>query len=247
MTFELRDYQRRAVDSVYQYWHEGKGKNPIIVAGTGAGKSVIQAFFIKEAIERWSDTRILCLTHVKELIQQNHDRLKAVAPSIEAGIYSSGLKRRDTKPQVIFAGIQSIYKKVFDFEPFNVVIIDECFVGNTIIQTKSGEKMIKHITPSDLVACYDDSSGEIKYEKPLKLARNGIRYVESYQLDNGEQIECTSTHKIYSEGLWVQAKDLSVGQRVTTIDLHSNALIRLLRASVAVAKKLTQTLLKADL
>jgi len=43
----LRNYQRAAVDSLDTYWREGKGSHPVIVAGTGSGKSVIQAFFIK--------------------------------------------------------------------------------------------------------------------------------------------------------------------------------------------------------
>ena len=123
---ELRDYQRRAINETYQYWYDGKGEHPVVVAGTGAGKSVIQGFFIKEAIEQWQSTRILCVTHVQELIDQNHERLSQISPGIDTGIYSSGLKRRDTENQIIFAGIQSIYKKAFDFEPFDLVIIDEC-------------------------------------------------------------------------------------------------------------------------
>lgn len=126
MGFQLRDYQRRAIDETYRYWMEGKGEHPIIVAGTGAGKSVIQAVFIKEAIESWPSTRILCVTHVKELIQQNCERLYGIAPEIKSGIYSAGLKSRDMKSPVVFAGIQSIYKKIDDFDPFDLVIIDEC-------------------------------------------------------------------------------------------------------------------------
>ena len=121
-----RDYQRRAIDSLAEYWREQKGEHPIIVAGTGAGKSVIQGVAIKEFLEQWAGTRILCLTHVKELIEQNYLRLDAICPGIDAGIYSSGLKRRDMANQIIFGGIQSIYKKAFDFEPFDLIFIDEC-------------------------------------------------------------------------------------------------------------------------
>ena len=125
VNFQLRKYQRRAIDSLGEYWREGKGKHPIIVAGTGAGKSVIQGFFIKEALEVWPSTRILCLTHVKELISQNHERLLGIWPEAPCGIYSAGLKRRDNA-QIMFAGIQSIYKKAFDFDGFDLILIDEC-------------------------------------------------------------------------------------------------------------------------
>lgn len=123
--FKLRDYQRRAIDSLGEYWREKKGKHPIIVAGTGAGKSVIQGFFIKEAIEAWPATRILCLTHVKELIGQNFLRIDGIWQEAPIGIYSAGLKKRENT-QVLFAGIQSIHKKAFDFDGFDLIIIDEC-------------------------------------------------------------------------------------------------------------------------
>ena len=123
--WELRDYQRRAIDSLGTYWRENKGEHPIIVAGTGAGKSVIQAFFIKEAIDAFPNTRILCLTHVKELIGQNFERLSKIWFGAPCGIYSAGLKRRDDC-QIMFAGIQSFYKRAFDFEAFDLILIDEC-------------------------------------------------------------------------------------------------------------------------
>ena len=33
MAFELRDYQKKAVDALYDYWAQGKGENTLIVAG----------------------------------------------------------------------------------------------------------------------------------------------------------------------------------------------------------------------
>ena len=121
----LRDYQRRAVDSPIKYWMEEKGSHPIVVAGTGSGKSVIQAFFIKEALAAYPETRILCLTHVKELIEQNEARFRGIWHDAPSGIYSAGLKRRDDA-QIMFAGIQSIHKKAFDFDKFDLIMIDEC-------------------------------------------------------------------------------------------------------------------------
>jgi ATP-dependent helicase YprA (DUF1998 family) len=41
MTFELRDYQREAVDGLYNYWAGKAGENPLIVAPTGSGKTAI--------------------------------------------------------------------------------------------------------------------------------------------------------------------------------------------------------------
>ena len=41
------------------------------------------------------------------------------------GVYSAGLKRRDTEHSVIVAGIQSVYKKACDLGGFNLIIVDE--------------------------------------------------------------------------------------------------------------------------
>jgi len=121
---KLRNYQRRAIDSLDGYWREKKGSHPIIVAGTGSGNSVIQAFFIKETIKAYPTARILCVTHVKELIEQNHERFHGIWHDAPSGVYSAGLKRRDDA-QIMFAGIQSIYKKAFDFDKFDLLMVDE--------------------------------------------------------------------------------------------------------------------------
>src|SRR5665213_2820021 len=70
MTLSLRPYQRAAIDALYDYFAGDIG-NPLVVMPTGTGKSLCIAGFTREAISAWSDTRVLILTHVKELIQQN--------------------------------------------------------------------------------------------------------------------------------------------------------------------------------
>jgi DNA repair protein RadD len=50
MTFELRDYQREAVDGLYNYWAGKAGENPLIVAPTGSGKTAIIAQIVKDAM-----------------------------------------------------------------------------------------------------------------------------------------------------------------------------------------------------
>ena len=49
--YELRTYQREAVNSLFDYFAEHDG-NPILSLPTGSGKSLIQAAFIMETLER---------------------------------------------------------------------------------------------------------------------------------------------------------------------------------------------------
>ena len=46
---KLRKYQEEAIDALYQYWADGRGDNPLIVAPTGAGKSAILAKLVEDA------------------------------------------------------------------------------------------------------------------------------------------------------------------------------------------------------
>ena len=85
-------------------------RTTLVVLPTGTGKSLCLAGFIREAITAYADTRVLVLTPVKELIQQNFMALLRAWPEASAGIYSAGLSRRDIGAQVLFAGIQSIHR-----------------------------------------------------------------------------------------------------------------------------------------
>ncbi len=121
-----RDYQEACIAAHYSYFDHATG-NPLFVVPTGGGKSLIIAEFIKRTLSRWKHTRILVLTHVKELIEQNHDELLSQwgGTFCPVGIYSAGAGRRDVHDQIIFAGIQSIWDKAELLGHFDLVLIDE--------------------------------------------------------------------------------------------------------------------------
>jgi len=124
MSLSLRPYQRAAIEALYDYFAASVG-NPLIVMPTGTGKSVVIAGFTREAIATYGDTRVLVLTHVKELIQQNFMALLRAWPEAPAGIYSAGLSRRDIHAQILFAGIQSIHRHARQVQRCDLVLIDE--------------------------------------------------------------------------------------------------------------------------
>ncbi len=120
----LRPYQKEAIDSTFRYFADNDG-NPLIVLPTGTGKSVVIAEFCRQTLTDWPDTKILVVTHVRELIKQNHDELKTLWPEAPAGINSAGLKKRDYEPPIVFCGIQSVHKKASKFVKVDLVLIDE--------------------------------------------------------------------------------------------------------------------------
>ena len=124
MSLTLRPYQSGAIHGIYSYFANQSG-NPLIVIPTAGGKSLVMATFIEGVLKAYPDQRILVVTHVRELIQQNHAELMRLWPDAPAGIYSAGLKQRDLRSPILFAGIQSIHKHVYDVQQCDLVLIDE--------------------------------------------------------------------------------------------------------------------------
>ena len=119
-----RPYQAEAENSIWTYFSTNAG-NPVVAMPTGTGKSVVIAMFLQNIFFRFPTQKVLVLTHVKELIEQNYEKLKTLWPTAPAGINSSGLRRKDTRNQIIFGGIASVAKHAKDFGVVHLLIIDE--------------------------------------------------------------------------------------------------------------------------
>lgn len=122
---QLRDYQQECLNEHFRYFEHNTG-NPLFVVPTGGGKSLIISEFLKVIFNTWKNQKVLILTHVKELIQQNYDEFcrhwGLLAP---VGIYSAGLNRRDLHKSAIFGGIQSVFNKAEEFGKVDLILIDE--------------------------------------------------------------------------------------------------------------------------
>lgn len=123
-----RYYQDEALDSLFRFFseHPDVMDNPVIAMPTGTGKAVVIALFIKRVLQAWANQRIMMLTHVKELVEQNADKLRTVWPHAPLGIYSAGLGEKTAYMPITFAGIQSAKNNPELFGHQDLVIIDEC-------------------------------------------------------------------------------------------------------------------------
>lgn len=121
---QLRDYQQTAVNAVYEHLRN-QDDNPCVVIPTAGGKTPIIATICRDTVQLWQG-RVLILAHVKELLQQAVDKLQQVCPDVRFGVYSAGLKSRDTEGDVIVAGIQSVHQRASELGHFDLVLIDEC-------------------------------------------------------------------------------------------------------------------------
>ncbi len=130
-SFQLRDYQQDAVAATLKHFRK-TNESAVIVLPTGSGKSLVIA-----ELARLANRKILVLTHVKELVEQNHQKYQSLG--LSAGIYSAGLKQKVTHHQVTFASIQSAARNLQDFnEAYSLIIIDECHRVN-LANSEKGE------------------------------------------------------------------------------------------------------------
>ncbi|MDR8524225.1 DEAD/DEAH box helicase [Shewanella fidelis] len=116
---QLRDYQQQSVDAAINHFRTSID-SAVLVLPTGAGKSIVIA-----ELARIAKGRVLVLTHVKELVAQNAEKVGLL--TTQAKIYSAGLNQKSTDGKTVVASIQSAVKQPTQFdEPYSLVIIDEC-------------------------------------------------------------------------------------------------------------------------
>ncbi len=135
---ELRSYQLEAVQSIFSYFENATG-NPLVAMPTGTGKSVVIAEFLRRAYSLFSNQRILVSVHVKELVQQNYDKLIHMWPAAPAGVYSAGLSRKETGRKITFVGIGSVHRKARDFGHIDLLLVDEAHTVNPTEMTMYGK------------------------------------------------------------------------------------------------------------
>jgi DNA repair protein RadD len=200
---QLRPYQQAAVEAVYEHLRS-RDDNPCVVIPTAGGKTPVLATVCRDAVMQWGG-RVLVLAHVKELLEQAADKLRAICPELRVGVYSAGLRRRDTEEPVIVAGIQSVYRRACELDAFDLVIVDECFVVGTLISTPSGQIPIEQVQPGMFVR---NATG---IGQVIAVSARSANELVTLEYSDGTTITCTTNHPIFTEIGWKQAGSLEIG------------------------------------
>jgi DNA repair protein RadD len=124
MPKQLRPYQEEALLAVDKYLSTQTG-NPCVCLPCASGKSVVMAACVRRWMQRSPWLRIIILAHRQELVEQNYRQLVAEGVGAPIGLYAAGLGRRDTETPILYATIDSIYKKGGSMAPWDAVFIDE--------------------------------------------------------------------------------------------------------------------------
>jgi len=124
MIFQPRQYQQGAADALNSHLRD-KETNPCVVIPTGGGKSVIMANVMSGWKSLAPHVRGCVLAHRKELVEQNFEKMRVTYPEGDLGMFSAGLGRRDFDASILFASIDSVFRKSGEFLPFDFLFIDE--------------------------------------------------------------------------------------------------------------------------
>lgn len=122
----LRDYQKKAVDTLYNELQSNL--NALFQGPCGCGKTIVFSHLIKQFLQEFPAFRVLILTDVEVIISQTRDKLIKVAPELmrDIGIVCASIS--DTKQlhkRITIASRQSLINHLGRFEPVQLLIVDE--------------------------------------------------------------------------------------------------------------------------
>ena len=117
----LRPYQEIAVDSASEALD--KHGNTVVVAPTGAGKTIMLSALIGQRC----DTRrnVLVLQHRDELVNQNIDKFHRVNPSISTSVVNA--EQKDWEGDTVFSMVQTLSRpsNLGNMKKIDMVVVDE--------------------------------------------------------------------------------------------------------------------------
>ncbi|MFW6272607.1 MAG: DEAD/DEAH box helicase family protein [bacterium] len=200
ITFEK--YQSKLLRKAYL------NKRGILVSVTGSGKSLI----IGGLIEMYKVPITLVIVPSKSIFSQLADDLKKWFPDYEIGLIGDN---ECQVGEITVALYQSLRK--WDLGQYNkmleLVIVDECFSGDTEILTENGFIRFDKLK-DEKVAQYNQNNRKISFIKPIKkIKKYSLTNLLHFKSDNNFDFLITKNHEMLVtnfEGNWVKkcAKDI---------------------------------------
>lgn len=192
------EYQEKAIQAVL------RRKNGVLVAPCGSGKTIMGL----EIVARIGG-RALWLTHTQDLLNQSMTRAKSVLGRIGQGTITEG--KVNCGEGITFATVQTLSKiDLAEYQDYwDVVIVDECMPGETLIDTPYGKKQLKNLRNGDIITSYNSKSNAIEDKRITHVFKSKAHDIVKIKLKNGEEIVCTGNHPVYTEnGQWIDAERL---------------------------------------
>ena len=149
--FDIRPYpfQKEILEKL-EIERDIKGRNKnLVVAATGTGKTVISAFDYKKYSKSFDkEPSLLFVAHRKEILEQSLQTFRQVLKDANFGELLVDTYR-PTDWKHVFASIQSLHARDYDFDPskYDVIIIDEFHHA----EAETYQKLLNHTNPNYLL------------------------------------------------------------------------------------------------
>lgn len=195
----------------------GNKGNPILQLPTGGGKSLIIADIARRCKEKWGGIKVLVLTHRAKLVEQDADKFRKLG--MHPSIYCAELKRKEVG-QFTLGTILSVARHADLFKDFHLVVIDECFTGDTLVATPNGKKRLDKLKENDYIIT---AIGNRKIQKIKKSIHNTVYNIRIGYEDNDRKrkrfytIKCSARHPFLSTKGWVRAEQMVRGMELVGI------------------------------
>ena len=155
---KLRPYQVQIINDLYHELNEGH-KRVAIIAGTGAGKTIISGQICAHAEE--AGKRLIFLVHLDVLVGQTYEKMKAFG--LQCGFIKAGWEENRDAP-IQIASIQTMAKRRWWHKwPADVVFYDE---GHITLFSQVGKKV--------MLRTHKDAVHLVMTATPLRLGKEQL-------------------------------------------------------------------------
>lgn len=208
--WQLRDYQLTAL------MHVAENEWGLIEAPTGSWKSLI---VIGITNQFKMPTLVVCPT--KKLVKEMVDKFKEFTDYEPWTYYSDGKNIKDITITTHMSFVSDIHwaKKL---QGFGLVIVDECMVYNTLIDTDKWKLKIGDIVENKIecnVLSYNENTGNNEYRSLIWIKKEEYKDREMYEIEyEWWYIQCTWGHLIFTTNRWrIRADDLCLDDDIKSL------------------------------
>ncbi len=240
MQCEERWYQTKGVEAFFNYFNYFRNFNrknygdPILALPGGTGKSWLIGMIIQVIFQNFPNPKVMMLTHVKELIEQNAEKVFNLWETAPLGIYSAALKQRDIVNPIIYGGVQSVaneIKRFFDSDLPNklhpslwhfgwrdALFVDECHLisPNEATTYRWVIEKLREINPNMIVVGF--TATPYRLGQGLLTEGDGSLFSDiCYDIT-----DFTSYNRLISEGFLAPLIGKKTGVQIDTSGLSKN-------------------------
>jgi len=203
MIYTPREYQLNDFERIRAEYRAG-ADSVLHVSPTGSGKTIVECMIAMAA--RKKNNPVLILTHRDNILRQFIKKLQEFG--LQFGVIAAGYPTIRYKIQV--ASVQTLHRRLHQWSAgdFKLIIIDECFLAGTKINTIKGKKNIEKIKKGEYVYTLNEKTHKLEIKQVEKLI---VKETDKKLITINNSITCTEDHLIYTKSGWKKAKTLKKG------------------------------------